>query len=557
MKRFVELFDALDTTASTNEKVEAMCRYFTDAPHADAAWALFVLTGERLRGVTSSALLREEAARATDMPAWMLEECHAAVGDWSETIALLLPTATKADAELSLAEVMTTRVRPLATADDTTRRAILREAWSSLDERARLVYHKLIRGGLRLGVQRKLVIRALAAASGVDESLLERRLIGGVRPDAAWFAALIDPTLTPADHGRPAPFMLASQLPTGAAADPGSFLGDAASWRAEWKYDGIRAQLVRSQPVSGAAPAAHLWSRGEERIDTQFPEIIALARHLPPGTILDGEVLVWRGADRPAPFSVLQTYLNRVGARGTQPGLFDADRVVFMAFDVLEHDGRDLRESTFDERRAVLESIVRSCPDDTLRLSPLVPTANWPAWIELRLGARTRGVEGLMLKHSASPYVSGRQRIDTRDAGVGGWWKWKLDPYCVDAVLVHAQPGSGKRAGLYTDYTFALWRVNADATRELVAFAKAYSGLEKSEIEEVDAFIRRHTLTRNGPFRTVEPLLVFELGFEGVQESTRHKSGLAVRFPRILRWRRDKTAADADTLETLRAMLPA
>lgn len=557
MKRFVELFDALDTTASTNEKVEAMCRYFTEAQHADAAWALFVLTGERLRGITSSALLREEAARATEMPVWMLEECHAAVGDWSETVALLLPAATKADTELSLAEVMTTRVRPLASADDTTRRTILREAWSSLDERARLVYHKLIRGGLRLGVQRKLVIRALAAASGVDEGLLERRLIGGVRPEAAWFAALIDPTLTPADHGRPAPFMLAAQLPTGAAADPGSFLGDAAQWRAEWKYDGIRAQLVRSRPVPGAAPAAHLWSRGEERIDTQFPEIIALARHLPPGTILDGEVLVWRSADRPAPFSVLQTYLNRVGARGLQPSLFDADRVVFMAFDVLEHDGRDLRESTFDQRRAVLESIVRSCPDDTLRLSPLVPAANWRAWIELRQGARTRGVEGLMLKHSASPYVSGRQRIDTSDAGVGGWWKWKLDPYSVDAVLVHAQPGSGKRAGLYTDYTFALWRVNADVTRELVAFAKAYSGLEKSEIEEVDAFIRRHTLTRNGPFRTVEPLLVFELGFEGVQESTRHKSGLAVRFPRILRWRRDKTAADADTLETLRAMLPA
>jgi len=550
MNLFAHLFERLDGTQSTSEKVEAIAEYFAAAPAADAAWALFVLTGERLRGSVSTRVLREETARVAEVPGWLLEECYGAVGDLSETVALLLPAPTRAAGALSLAEVMEQKVRALVGAPEAKQREILREAWESLDEREKLIFHKLIRGGLRLGVQRKLVVRGLARASGLDEGLIERRLIGGVKPTAAAFAALMSREMTEADRGRPAPFMLANQLPVAHMDDPGGLLGDAGAWRAEWKYDGIRAQIVRAQD------ATHVWSRGEELIDGQFPEVVALGRRLEPGTILDGEVLVWRG-DKPAPFAVLQTYLNRVDAKSAQPGLFDTQRVVFIAIDMLEHAGQDLRSRTLDERREMLEREVARVGEDGLRVSPRVEAATWEELSAIRATARERNVEGLMLKHAMSAYVSGRRREETEEHGAGGWWKWKLDPYSVDAVLIHAQPGSGKRAGLYTDYTFGLWRDGRDGARELVTFAKAYSGLDQREIEEVDAFVRAHTVQRSGTFRSVEPRLVFEIGFEGVQESNRHKSGVAVRFPRILRWRRDKEAADADTIATLRAMMKA
>ncbi len=548
MNLFAHLFERLDSTQSTSEKVDAIAEYFAAAPAEDAVWALFILTGERLRGSVTTRVMREEAALVAGVPLWLLDECYGSVGDLSETLALLLPPPDQAAADLSLSRVMDGKVRALVGANEAMQRAMLREAWSTLDERARLIFHKLIRGGLRLGVQRKLVIRGLARAGGLDEGMIERRLIGGVKPTAAAFLAIMSREQTDADRGRPVPFMLANQLPTAHMDNPGGLLADISAWRAEWKYDGIRAQIVR------AHNATHVWSRGEELIDAQFPEVLAIGRRLPAGAILDGEVLVWRG-EKPAPFAVLQTYLNRVDAKSAQPGLFDTRRVIFMAFDILEHADSDLRASTLDERRAMLQREVERIADDGLRISPRVEATSWQELLSIRASARERNVEGLMLKHAESVYTSGRHRVEADSQAVGGWWKWKLDPYSVDAVLIHAQPGSGKRAGLYTDYTFGLWQERPGGTRELVTFAKAYSGLDQREIEEVDAFIRAHTTQRSGTFRSVEPRLVFEIGFEGVQDSTRHKSGVAVRFPRILRWRRDKTPEGADTIATLRAMM--
>ncbi len=540
MRRFTRLYLDLDATNSTSEKIELLEAYFRAAPPADAAWALALLAGARPKGAASTRALHDLAIEVSGVPSWLVSECYSAVGDMAETIALLLPETAEAVDE-PLAQVMAERVLPLAGARDEERRRIITGAWRALDADQRFIYHKLVRGAFRIGVQKRMVARALASVAGVEPAIMAHRIAGAIRPTADAFGQIIAPDSRADDASRPYPFFLAHQLN-----DPPASLGDIADWTAEWKWDGVRAQLIRR------AGACWIWSRGEELVTDQFPEVAAAARALPDGVVLDGEILVWQ-RDRPAPFTQLQRRLNRTAAKAAQPGLFDQDRVIFMAYDLLEREGADVRALPLEQRRAALEQLLAG-PGSAFRLSPQLDAPTWDDVARQREGGRDRGVEGVMLKQRSSSYGVGR----TKPGADAGWWKWKIDPLTVDAVLVAAQPGSGRRAGLYTDLTFALWNREPGAgdPRELVTFAKAYSGLTQEEIVTLDRWIRANTIQRTGPVRHVRPTHVFELGFEDVRASKRHKSGLAVRFPRILRWRSDKLPADADDLETLRRMAP-
>jgi DNA ligase-1 len=564
MKRFAALFGELDASTSTRAKVDALVRYFNGAQARDAAWGVYFLAGGKPRAVVNSRVLREFALAASGLPEWLFEESYQAVGDWAETIALLLPEPTRVD-DASLADWIEQRLLPLRGAPPAQILDTLRDYCDRLDTGERFLLFKLIGGGFRVGVSRLLVTRALAEHSGLDPKVIAQRMIGYtddlVAPSAERFRALVAPDPAAAGAGHPYPFFLAHQLPLAVEHLEGQ-LGPPADWLIEWKYDGIRAQLVKR------GGAVYLWSRGEELITDRFPEIARAAHALPDGTVLDGEVLVWRDG-MPQPFALLQKRITRKSV--TARVLAEAP-AAFVAYDLLELDGLDLRDRAQRERRAALERLAAT---HGLLVSPRVTATSWAELAELRTESRARGVEGLMLKHVDSTYRVGR----TKDAERANWWKWKIDPYAVDAVLVYAQRGHGRRASLYTDYTFAVWdRPPVDASEAqrsvdaiasgqapatlqaqglpvLVPFTKAYSGLTDEEIREVDAVIRRTTVEKFGPVRTVAPTLVFELGFEGIQRSSRHKSGIAVRFPRMLLWRHDKPVAEADTLGSLQALL--
>jgi DNA ligase-1 len=482
--------------------------------------------------------LREAAIAYAGLDEWLFEESHAAVGDMAETIAHILPPP-KRQSDIGLAVWMEERIGPLRGADPGFIREKLFEYWDELTWRERFLFVKLIGGGFRVGVSKLLVTRALAAIAAVDAKLIAQRLMGWtdgrVRPTAIGFLQLIA-AQSEDEHklrgGQPYPFFLAHQL----GGDPAD-LGALSDWQVEWKYDGIRAQLVRRGGQN------YLWSRGEDLITERFPELAALS--LPDGTVVDGEVLIWTAGDAPAPFADLQ---KRIGRKTLSAKLLAELPAVLLAYDLLELDGVDLRALPQHERRALLETLVTGVAKPQLRISPLVTSDTWDDLGKLRAESRARGVEGMMLKARNAQYGVGR----TKD--VGTWWKWKIDPYAVDAVLIYAQPGSGRRASLYTDYTFAVWDGEGE-TRRLVPFAKAYSGLTDAEIRQVDATIRKTTVEKFGPVRSVKPTMVFELGFEGIALSPRHKAGIAVRFPRILRRRDDKPVEEADTLDTLKGLL--
>ncbi|HVY05419.1 MAG TPA: ATP-dependent DNA ligase [Burkholderiales bacterium] len=541
MKRFARLYGELDATTSTSAKLAALERYYAQAPAADAAWATYFLSGGKPRQVVPSRLLRDSVLRASGLDDWMLEECYLAVGDFSETVSLVLPPPTLED-DTGLAEWVEQRLAPLRGADAALIEDKLREYWDRLGTAERFLLGKLIGGAFRVGVSKLLVQRALASHSGVDAKTVAQRMMGytdgNTAPTAERFAGLIDAADSRRESGQPYPFFLAHQL--GAAP---ATLGDIAQWMVEWKYDGIRAQVVRHNE------GTWIWSRGEELVTDRFPEIAAVGAALPAGTVIDGEILVWRD-ERPLPFAVLQ---KRIGRKTLTKAILAEAPATLVAYDLLEEAGKDIRPLPQRERRQRLESIVAGvraqAPELALRVSPLVQTSSWDELAALRTQSRARGVEGFMLKRVDAAYGVGR----TKD--VGTWWKWKIDPYSVDCVLVYAQHGSGRRASLYTDFTFAVWD-GAGNDRKLVPFAKAYSGLTDEEFREVDAIIRRTTIEKFGPVRSVTPTLVFELGFEGIQRSSRHKSGIAVRFPRMLRWRRDKAIAEANTLADLNELLP-
>jgi DNA ligase-1 len=540
MREFAQLYAELDETTATNRKLEALQNYFEHTAPENAAWAVYFLAGGKPRQAVPTKLLREAAIAYAGLDEWLYEESHAAVGDTAETIAHILPPPRR-QSDIGLAVWMEERIGPLRGADPVTIREKLFEYWDELTWRERFLFVKLIGGGFRVGVSKLLVTRALAAIAAVDAKLIAQRLMGWtdgrVRPTAAGFLQLIA-AQSEDEHklrgGQPYPFFLAHQL----AGDPAD-LGDLHDWQIEWKYDGIRAQLVRRGNQN------YLWSRGEDLITERFPELAALS--LPEGTVVDGEVLIWTGGDSPAPFADLQ---KRIGRKTLSTKLLAELPAVLLAYDLLELDGVDLRALPQHERRALLETLVTGVAKPQLRISPLVTADTWDDLGKLRAESRARGVEGMMLKARNAQYGVGRTKI------VGTWWKWKIDPYAVDAVLIYAQPGSGRRASLYTDYTFAVWDGEGE-TRRLVPFAKAYSGLTDAEIRQVDATIRKTTVEKFGPVRSVKPTMVFELGFEGIALSPRHKAGIAVRFPRILRRRDDKPVEEADTLDTLKGLLEA
>jgi DNA ligase 1 len=527
MKEFARLHAALDETTATNEKIAALVEYFRSAPAADAAWAVHFLSGRRPKRLISSRNLRSWAAEAAAVPGWLFEESYHQVGDLAETITLLLPPAGESS-ELPLSHWIEQRLLRLRGEDEDVQREVMLQAWRELDRRQSLVWNKLMTGSFRVGAAQRLVIRSLAEISGVDEGVIAHRLMGSWEPTPEFFQRLLAPDTRDADVSRPYPFFLAHPLE-----DQPQALGDIAEWLLEWKWDGIRAQLIRR------GGRIFLWSRGEELLAGRFPEIEAVGALLPDGTVIDGELLPWLD-DGPLPFAQLQ---RRIGRKNLGQKMMGEVPVVLIAYDLLEEAGIDLRTSPLAERRHRLGTLVATLPGDRIMLSEPVSVPSWDSAVQARLRARQVGAEGLMLKRLASEYGVGRRR--------GDWWKWKVDPLTVDAVLIYAQPGSGKRAGLFTDYTFGVWEAD-----HLVPFAKAYSGLTDEEIRKVDAFVRRNTLEKFGPVRTVKPELVFELHFEGIQRSSRHKSGIAVRFPRIGRWRTDKKAEEADTIETVRSLLP-
>ena len=526
MKRFARLYAALDETTATNEKVAALVEYFVSAPAEDAAWAVHFLIGRRPKRLVSSARLRMWAAEEAGVPAWLFEESYHAVGDLAETITLLLPQRDDSS-ELPLAYWVEERLLRLQGEDEDAQREMMLESWRELGSRERFVWNKLITGSFRVGASQQLVVRALGQMSGVPEGALSHRLMGTWDPTPEFFQRLTAADTRDADISRPYPFFLAYPLETNPAT-----LGNPADWIAEWKWDGIRAQLIRR------AGRTFLWSRGEELLAGRFPEVEDAGALLPDGTVIDGELLPWvDGA--PLPFAQLQ---RRIGRKNVGRKILDDVPVALIGYDLLEEAGRDIRSLSLRDRRDRLTTLLRALPAERVILSTAVPISDWPSAADARLRARELGAEGLMLKRLGSAYGVGRRR--------GDWWKWKVDPLSVDAVLIYAQPGSGKRAGLYTDYTFGVWEGD-----HLVPFAKAYTGLTDEEIRKVDAYVRRNTLEKFGPVRTVKPELVFELAFEGIQRSSRHKSGIAVRFPRMARWRTDKKAEDADTIETVRDLL--
>jgi DNA ligase 1 len=594
MKHFAALFTELDSTTSTNAKVAALQAYFAVAPAADAAWAVYFLSGGKPRQVVKTAALRALASEAAGIDDWLFEECYQAVGDLAETIAYILPLDFAAS-DVGLAVWMEERLLPLRGLheDDIAQR--IKSYWCELDSRGRFLLIKLVGGGFRVGVSKLLVQRALAAHSGIDAKRIAQRMMGYVDtktlPTASKFEALCarndSGVADVMDAGQPYPFFLAHQLDA-PLEDFDTKLGPVGDWQVEWKYDGIRGQIVKR------ASQVWVWSRGEELVTERFPEIVALASGLPDGTVLDGEIMVWqqaqsphpnplpgtgegtspnllplplagegRGEGSPAPFALLQ---QRIGRKTLGKKILADAPVTFMAYDLLEAGGQDIRMQPQHARRLQLERILVGTD---LKLSPIEQLDSWADFENLRRESRARCVEGFMLKRMDAAYGTGRTKAD------GLWWKWKIEPMTIDCVLIYAQAGHGRRASLYTDYTFAVWNrqpidaqeadavVKAIEKREpakegalqLVAFAKAYSGLTDEEFKQIDGVIRKTTLEKFGPVRSVKPTLVFELGFEGINLSPRHKSGIAVRFPRMLRIRSDKPLHEANTLDDLKMLL--
>ncbi|RSZ38897.1 ATP-dependent DNA ligase [Variovorax beijingensis] len=550
MKDFAALYRELDASTSSLAKQAALQRYLREADPADAAWAVYFLAGGKPRQLVPTRLLRLLAQEAAGLPEWLFDESYEAVGDLAETIALLLPPPTEAH-DLGLARWVEEHLLPLREAGKAAPDGLparLRAQWRQLAAEERLVYFKLITGAFRVGVSKLQVTQALAGVGGIDPKRVAQRLMGythiGGRPRAEDYRALIAPESgaeqVQKTSGQPYPFFLAHafNLPL---EQFDAALGPPAGWIVEWKWDGIRAQLVKR------AGASWLWSRGEELVTERFPELAVLGDALPDGTVLDGEIAVWRD-DRVQPFAELQ---KRIGRKTLGAKLLREIPVVLLAYDILEWEGRDLRALPQSERRLLLDELVTRMQHPSLLPSPMLTGIEWSDFARQREAARSLGVEGMMLKRRDAQYGVGR----TKDVGV--WWKWKIDPLSIDAVLVYAQRGHGRRASLYSDYTFAVWDGPPEQEdRKLVPFAKAYSGLTDAEMARVDAIIRKTTVESFGPVKSVAPTLVFELGFEGIARSARHKSGIAVRFPRMLRWREDKPVAEADTLQTLAALLP-
>ncbi|MBU6324201.1 MAG: ATP-dependent DNA ligase [Bacteroidetes bacterium] len=526
MKQFAALIAALDQTTSTTKKKEALMRYFREAPEADRIWTIALFTHRRPRRSVNTTLLRAWAGELAGIPLWMVEECWHIAGDMSECLAALLPPGD-GQCTLSLAECMDEIGSWKSLEPETVREAVV-NIWMGMSRHERFVFNKLITGGFRVGVSQQLLVQSLAKLLELEDAVVALRLSGNWRPQTtSWRELLLDERR---DDARLYPFYLAYPLEQDLAQ-----LGQPEDWYAEWKWDGIRGQLV------SRGGQVHLWSRGEELISAQFPELTQHEALAGLNAVVDGEILAW-SEDKPMPFQVLQ---SRLGRKQVSASTMKKAPVVMLAYDLLEWEGEDIRHKPHHERRALLEDLLRSADLPMLKLSPLVSFESWQELKTLHTQSREQMAEGFMLKQRNATYQTGRRK--------GSWWKWKTDPYTVDAVMIYAQRGHGRRAGLYTDFTFAVY----DAQRNLVPFTKAYSGLSDDEFSAINRWIKDHTIERFGPVCSVEAQLVFEIAFEGIGESKRHKSGVAVRFPRMVRWRRDKTVQEINTLDDLRKMIGA
>lgn len=558
MKQFGELYALLDQTTKTNRKLAALESYFDGLQATDAAWSLYFLCGHKLKRLVKSKTLRQAAIELVGIADWLFDECYEVVGDLAETLALVVEQSRSQSRmknldndqvlnQRSLSQWVTEVIQPLSQQSEDQQRNSIQSAWKQLDGTERLVFNKLLTGSFRVGVSQTLVVRALANAVGLEKEAITHRLMGQWKPSREFFESLIRQDTQDVIVSQPYPFMLANPVD-----QPVEQLADVGQWQAEWKWDGIRAQVIRR---SGET---FIWSRGEELMTDRFPELLPQLEKIPDGTVLDGEVLAWRDGQI-LPFMHLQ---RRIGLKRLTKKVLQEVPVRFYAFDILEFHGQDIREQPLKQRRSLLESLSfdsthsshsadlfsqsedPASRDESCRL--IVPAtvefSSWAQLAELRQNCRQHFAEGLVLKRSDSSYRPGRPR--------GDWWKWKIDPFSVDAVMIYAQRGHGRRAGLYSDYTFAVWKDG-----ELVPFAKAYSGLTDDEMKRVDSFVRKNTLEKFGPMVKVKPELVFELGFENIQISNRHKSGFAVRFPRILAWRQDKKTHDADSIDRIRSLL--
>ena len=524
MQIFAELIHRLDQSNKTGDKLEALDWFFSNAAAADSVWVIAIFSHRRPKRQVSTRQLRNWCQEKAGMPDWLFEESYQTVGDLAETIALLLPAPTRTHS-LSLTDWITwLQALP---ADEELKKQEILAAWDQFTSLERFVFNKLITGGFRIGVSQNLLIQALSKFTGLPQAQVAHRLMGNWDPEQISLQELLHPDTREEDYSKPYPFFLAHPIET-------EFLESStvSEWIAEWKWDGIRGQLIRRGQQS------FIWSRGEELVNDKFPEILEFLDQLPDGTVLDGELLAYQ-EDSPLPFSVLQTRITRKSL--SKKILLEAP-VSFIAFDLLEWEGKDLRNEPLSERKALLEELTLRASHSKFKLSETLSFGSWEELARVRENARDLQTEGLMLKKKDSLYETGRKR--------GAWWKWKLDPLQIDGVLIYAQKGHGRRADLFTDYTFGVWDGEV-----LVSFAKAYSGLTNAEIREVDAYVKKNTKEKFGPVRTVTPGLVFEIAFEGIQASPRHKSGVALRFPRIARWRKDKTIDQANTLADLKALL--
>ncbi len=525
MKDFAQLINALDSTNKTTAKVDAMVSYLQIANANDKLWFLALFTGKRPKRPVNTNLLKQWALEITQLPEWLFIESYSSVGDLGETLSLILPNAEN-EIDKSLTQWMTELV---ALKDDTEeeKKKYVLESWNGLNHVERFIFNKLIGGSFRIGVSKKLLINALSKFSGVDGNILMHSIMGKWKMEEENFDDLIQGTNINPDESKPYPFCLAYPLEKEV-----QDLGDRKNWQAEFKWDGIRGQFIkRNEEI-------FIWSRGEELVTEQFPEIVTALKEVKGNFVIDGEILVVK-EDKVLNFNELQKRLNR---KTIPKKMLEELPVHIFVYDILELQFEDLREKPLAERRSLLENLIENSPVERIRISEIVRHETWENLAEVRESSRDNNSEGLMLKELNSHYHAGRKK--------GDWWKWKVSPLTIDAVLIYAQKGSGRRSSYYTDYTFAI--KNED---KLVTIAKAYSGLTDKEIMEVSKFVNKNAIEKFGPVRTVKPELVFEIAFEGIGFSSRHKSGIALRFPRIVRWRRDKTVDEIDALEEVKKLI--
>ncbi len=526
MSLFTSLVVQLGKATKTNDKLAALSGYFQHAPDKDKVWVIAIFSGRRPKRIVNAGLLKAWCMEQSSTPEWLFDECYHTVGDLAETIALLLPEANVAAKPKSLSWFIN-QLAALQKAPEADRKAFITSSWSSMNREAQFVFNKLITGGFRIGISQTSMVNALAQTVSLPATVIAHRISGNWDPAAVSFSNLLGEELLQQDSSKPYPFFLAYALEEGP-----ELLGPPEEWQAEWKWDGIRGQLIRRNGE------LFVWSRGEELMTEKFPEYHALLEQLPDGIVMDGEIIP-SVDQKPLPFGLLQT---RIGRKNLSKKQLEATPITFFAYDLLEWNGTDIRERPLEERRRLLDAFVETVRHPALILSPAITFSDWEQLTGMRALSREQGAEGLMLKRKSSAYQSGRKK--------GDWWKWKIDPLVIDCVMIYAQKGHGRRSNLYTDYTFAV----RDGDK-LVSFTKAYSGLTDKEFAEVDRFVRQHSIEKFGPVRTVKPELVFEIAFEGIAASSRHKSGVALRFPRMNRWRKDKKPDEINTLDDLRQML--